>query len=117
MYTALAADRSVQMHIVLNKFVLKPAKCAAFEALWRDRSAMLDGNPGFLGFKLLKTADEDAERIRYTTVSEWRSREDFETWTRSNSFKQAHKNLPKSTDLYIEPPEMERLDSVDLRGA
>lgn len=102
------------MHIVLNKFVLNPDKCTAFEALWRDRSALLDGNPGFLGFKLLRHADDDATRIRYTTMSEWRSKQDFEAWTRSASFKQAHQNLPKSTDLYIEPPEMERLDSVDL---
>jgi len=102
------------MHIVLNKFVLNPEKCDAFEALWRDRSALLDGNPGFLRFSLLKIADEDATRIRYTTMSEWHSREAFEVWTRSESFKQAHKNLPKSTDLYIEPPTMERFDSVDL---
>lgn len=102
------------MHVVLNKFVLHPEKSTAFEALWRDRSALLDGNPGFLRFKLLKLTGDDGTRIRYTTVSEWRSREDFEAWTQSTSFKQAHKNLPKSTDLYIEPPAMERLDSVDL---
>ena len=102
------------MHVVLNKFVLNPEKIAAFEALWRERWKLLDGNPGFLQFRLLKTANDDPTQIRYTTVSEWRSREDFEAWLRSDSFRKAHQNMPKLTDLYMEPPTMERLDSVDL---
>ncbi|MCB4821767.1 antibiotic biosynthesis monooxygenase family protein [Roseicella aerolata] len=99
------------MFIAMNRFRVAPGSEAAFETLWRSRDSHLQGVPGFVEFHLLKgPARED--HVLYASHSVWRSRADFEAWTRSEAFRMAHRHAGTTRPLYLGPPEFEGFESV-----
>jgi heme-degrading monooxygenase HmoA len=78
------------MFIAMNRFRVNGGKEAAFEEMWRSRETYLDQVPGFVSFALLRNwiaADGTTEFISHST---WRSRQDFENWSNSETFTRAH---------------------------
>lgn len=51
---------------------------------FRNRAGLVDSQPGFISFELLKG---DAE---YISVTRWKDRESLDTWMRSQAHEQAH---------------------------
>jgi len=74
------------MFIAMNRFQVHPERAEDFERSWRDRDSYLQAVPGFEAFALLR-GDLPGEYISHST---WASRTDFEAWTRSQQFSQAH---------------------------
>lgn len=54
------------------------------EERFRNRAGLVDNQPGFLGFELLKGKDE------YISVTRWASREDLDRWMHSQAHTEAH---------------------------
>ena len=95
----------------MNRFRITPGSEAAFEEVWRSRESHLAGVPGFVEFHLLRgPARED--HVLYASHSVWRSRGDFEAWTRSEAFRAAHRGAGQSKPLYLGPPEFEGFEAV-----
>ena len=67
--------------------------------------------PGFVSFHLLK-GTETEDQILFASHTVWESEEAFKAWTRSEAFRQAHKNAGGTKELYVGPPELEIFDSV-----
>lgn len=100
------------MFVAMNRFRIKPGQESAFEEVWRSRDRHLEGVEGFRQFHLLKgPAGED--HTLYASHTVWRSRQDFEAWTRSDAFRRAHANAGDNRHLYLGHPEFEGFETVE----
>jgi heme-degrading monooxygenase HmoA len=99
------------MFIAMNRFQVIRGEEQAFENVWLSRDTYLDGVPGFVEFHLLRgPAEEDHTLFSSHTV--WRSREDFEAWTRSENFRQAHRGAGDNKPLYLGHPRFEGFEVI-----
>jgi heme-degrading monooxygenase HmoA len=99
------------MFIAMNRFRVAPGSEAEFEHLWTARDSHLHTVPGFVEFHLLKGPAKD-DHVLYASHTIWRSRADFDAWTRSEAFRLAHRNAGQTKPLYLGPPEFEGFDTV-----
>ncbi|MBD8890272.1 antibiotic biosynthesis monooxygenase family protein [Roseibium litorale] len=101
------------MFIAMNRFQVKAGQEADFEAVWRGRDSRLSELKGFQSFHLLKgPADEEAGVVLYASHTVWASREDFIAWTKSEQFRDAHKNAGGTRGYYAGPPKFEGFEAV-----
>lgn len=94
------------MFIAMNRFKVVPAEASAFERVWTTRETFLDGVAGFVEFHLLRGPERE-DHVLYSSHTIWRSREDFEAWTRSEAFRRAHAGAGDNRKLYLGHPEFE----------
>lgn len=66
---------------------------------------------GFESFNLLRGATQDDHTL-YASHTIWASREAFEAWTKSQQFRDAHKDAGKNKPLYLGHPDFEGFQSV-----
>ncbi|WGD31343.1 antibiotic biosynthesis monooxygenase [Ancylobacter sp. WKF20] len=99
------------MFLAMNRFKVKQGSEADFETVWRERDSHLNTVSGFVAFNLLRGPAKEDHTL-YASHTIWRSREDFENWTRSEAFRAAHRNAGGNKPLYVGHPEVELFDSV-----
>jgi heme-degrading monooxygenase HmoA len=104
------------MFIAMNRFRVKPGAEADFEAVWLNREVYLDAVPGFVEFHLLRGPKNDDYTL-YSSHTVWRSRADFEAWTRSEAFRAAHKGAGANKPLYLDHPEFEGFEVLQTVSA
>lgn len=104
------------MFIAMNRFKVKPGQEAAFEQVWKSRDSRLSTLPGFEQFHLLRGPETETHTL-YASHTIWRSRDDFEAWTRSDAFRQAHKGAGSHGQLYLEHPQFEGFEPVQTLSA
>jgi len=83
------------MFIAMNRFKVVPSLCSEFERVWTSRDTHLNEVPGFIEFHLLRGPERE-DHVLYSSHTVWRSREDFEGWTRSEAFRLAHHRVVAS---------------------
>ena len=66
---------------------------------------------GFLEFHLLHGPERE-DHVLYTSHTIWRSRADFEAWTRSEAFRLAHYSAGQNRPLYLGHPEFEGFEVI-----
>ena len=99
------------MFIAMNRFKVLLGQETAFEAVWLGRDSHLGLSPGFVAFHLLRgPTNEDHTLFSSHTV--WRSREDFEAWTRSEAFRAAHGASGSAKPLYLGHPNFEGFEVI-----
>jgi len=99
------------MYIAMNRFNVLPGCEQAFEAVWMGRDSRLGEVPGFVEFHLLRgPASED--HTLYASHTVWRSKVDFEAWTRSEAFRLAHQNAGGNKPLYAGHPNFEGFEVI-----
>lgn len=99
------------MFIAMNRFQVLPGEEAAFEQVWLGRDTHLESVPGFVEFHLLR-GETTEDHTLFSSHTVWRSREDFEAWTRSDAFRQAHRNAGDNKPLYLGHPRFEGFDVI-----
>ncbi len=99
------------MFIAMNRFRVKPDSTEEFERVWRERDSYLSTVPGFVAFNLLKGPVRE-DHVLYASHTHWRSKADFEAWTKSEAFRAAHRDAGTNKVNYIGPPEFEGFESV-----
>ena len=100
------------MFVAMNRFrVLRGAE-EAFEKVWRDRKGRLDEMDGFQDFHLLRGPERDDHTL-YASHTVWRDQGAFEAWTKSEQFREAHRNAGGSKPLYLGHPEFEGFTDVE----
>jgi heme-degrading monooxygenase HmoA len=99
------------MFIAMNRFKVKLGSEAAFEKVWRERETHLAQVPGFVEFHLLKGPAREDHTL-YSTHTSWKTRADFEAWTKSQAFRDAHKDAGGNASFYSGRPEFEGFESV-----
>lgn len=99
------------MFIAMNRFRVVKGQEDAFEAVWRGRDSRLNEMQGFESFHLLRGPEREDHTL-YSSHTIWKSREDFEAWTRSEQFREAHRNAGQNKPLYLGHPEFEGFEAV-----
>ena len=99
------------MYIAMNRFKITLGRENDFENIWKERDTHLENVPGFKKFNLIKGKKQDTHRL-YASHSEWNSEEDFINWTKSESFRLAHKNAGEHKNLYLGAPNFEGFEVV-----
>ncbi len=100
------------MYIAMNRFRVAKGAETDFEDVWKNRETKLDDMPGFVEFHLLKGPDRDDHTL-YSSHTLWASEDDFVNWTKSENFRQAHKNAGNNKGLYLGHPEFEGFTVVE----
>src|SRR3546814_16733584 len=88
-----------------------PGEEKAFENVWLSRDTFLEGVPGFVEFHLLRGPSAEDHTL-YSSHTIWRARDDFEDWTRSDSFRQAHSNAGDHKTKYLGHPRVEGFEET-----
>ena len=97
--------------IAMNRFKIALSRESDFENIWEKRETQLNNVPGFIAFHLVKGKTEDTHTL-YASHSTWKSEEDFISWTKSESFRKAHKDAGTNKDLYLGNPQFEGFNVV-----
>ena len=95
----------------MNRFKIVPDLENDFEAVWKSRETYLDNVPGFIAFKLLKGPRKE-EYTPYASHTSWKSRKDFENWTKSENFRRAHAGAGSRKSFYLGHPEFEGFEAI-----
>lgn len=102
------------MFIAMNRFKVTPGREEDFERIWRERESYLDTMQGFMEFHLLKGPKKDDHTL-YSSHTAWRTKTDFENWTKSEGFRKAHARAGEQKQagpMYLGHPEFEGFESV-----
>lgn len=99
------------MFIAMNRFQVIRGQEAAFENVWTSRDTHLSDVPGFVEFHLLRGATEEDHTL-FSSHTVWRSRDDFEAWTKSEAFRLAHQSAGDNKPMYLGHPRFEGFDVV-----
>ncbi|MEM1160667.1 MAG: antibiotic biosynthesis monooxygenase [Pseudomonadota bacterium] len=99
------------MFVAMNRFKVAIGHEETFEDVWRSRNTRLDEMKGFVDFHLLKGPVKEDHTL-YASHTIWASREDFESWTKSEQFRDAHKGAGQNKVHYLGHPEFEGFQSV-----
>lgn len=100
-------------YIAMNRFQVKSDFEEQFVEMWRSRESRLKETPGFEEFRLLKGPEGDGYRL-YSSHVVWSSQKDFEAWTKSQNFRDAHKDAgkAKTRDAFLGPPQFEGFETI-----
>jgi heme-degrading monooxygenase HmoA len=102
------------MYIAMNRFRVKTGSEEAFENIWKNRDSSLTQMPGFVEFHLLRGATKEEEGYTlFASHTVWRSQDDFLAWTKSENFRNAHKNAGDNKPLYLGHPQFEGFSVVE----
>ncbi len=99
------------MFIAMNRFRIAVGRESVFEDLWRRRESQLEGVPGFREFHLLR-GPTDEESTLFASHSVWDSRQDFDAWTESEAFRQAHGQARAPEGTYLSHPTFEGFEVI-----
>ena len=99
------------MFIAMNRFRISLGFEEGFERVWRERESFLSEVPGFKSFSLLKGPERE-DHVLYASHSVWESRQAFEAWTESESFRKAHAQTSAPKGTYLGHPDLELFEAV-----
>ncbi len=94
------------MFIAMNRFRVKKGLESDCEAVWLNREVHINKEAGFVEFHLLR-GPEAEDHTLYVSHTIWASEQDFLKWTRSQAFRDAHKDAGQNKPLYLGGPQFE----------
>ena len=100
------------MFIAMNRLKVVKGSEHDFEQVWFNRKSTLGEMPGFIVFHLVKGPERE-DHVLYASHTVWRSRADFEVWTKSEQFRDAHRNAGGSKVHYLGHPQFEGFTPVE----
>ncbi len=104
------------MFVTMNRFTIDPAHWDDFENRFKQRAGLVDGEPGFIRNAVLRPQENTSDQHIVMTL--WESRQAFEAWTHSESFRQAHAKAGQTPkDWFVGPSNLEIFDAVTDSGA
>jgi len=102
------------MFFAMNCFKVVRGSEEAFETVWKNRNSSLDQMDGFKSFHLLKgPVNEEEGYTLYASHTIWQSHDDFVAWTKSQNFRDAHKNAGDHKPAYLGHPVFEGFSVVE----
>jgi len=100
------------MFIAMNRFRIVKGQESEFERIWVERDTYLNEVSGFVEFHLLR-GPELEDHTLFISHTIWQSKEDFEGWTTSESFRNDHANAGgRKKDIYMGPPQFEGFETI-----
>jgi len=78
------------MIVVSNRIQVAKGQERAFEQRFEGRARLVETMPGFVRLEILRPVKGDY----YVVLTTWESAKDFEAWTESPEFREAHAQRP-----------------------
>lgn len=103
------------MYLAMNRFTVPTENAEEFEAMWLNRESHLQDMEGFEAFHMLRGPEKDG-MILFASHTVWRDQDAFMAWTRSQAFRDAHKNAGGSRKLHDGHPQFEGFTSIQEIG-
>ena len=101
------------MYVAMNRFLINEGHETAFEDVWRNRDSSLKEVPGFQSFHLLKgPKNDETGTTLYASHTVWDTHDSFVAWTKSENFRNAHRNAGSNKGMYSGHPNFEGFQSV-----
>jgi len=101
------------MYIAMNRFKVRKGSEEDFEAVWKGRDSRLSEMEGFREFHLLRGPANEAEGYTlFASHTVWDSFEAFSAWTKSQNFRDAHRNAGQTNVTYLGHPQFEGFSVV-----
>ena len=75
------------MVVKINAIEVGEGRGPELEDRFAKRAGEVEGQPGFLGFELLRPAKGET---RYFVYTRWETEEDFQNWVKSSAFTRGH---------------------------
>lgn len=105
------------MYIAMNRFKVQKGSEEAFENVWKNRESRLSEMQGFKDFHLLRgPVNEEEGYTLFASHTVWASHDDFVAWTKSQNFRDAHKNAGNTGEArptYMGHPQFEGFSVVE----
>jgi heme-degrading monooxygenase HmoA len=98
--------------IAMNRFQVVKGREKDFEDVWVNRKSLLDGVSGFREFQLLR-GPKNEDHTLYASHTVWTDRKVFEDWTKSEAFREVHKDAGERADMYLGHPNFEGFETLD----
>ena len=86
-------DLQQKGYFVMNNIPVSDEGRPVFEHRFLNRAGAIDGEPGFIAFRLLRPLDSDT----YIVLTQWAGPASFEAWQSSQAFKKAHSERPATS--------------------
>lgn len=80
-------DNALMSVVKINVLTVPEPMRAELERRFAGRAGLVENADGFEGFELLRPVDGND---RYLVYTRWRSEDDFQRWTESQSFQKGH---------------------------
>ncbi|NRB00093.1 MAG: antibiotic biosynthesis monooxygenase [Rhodobacteraceae bacterium] len=100
------------MYIAMNRFKVPSENAEEFEALWLGRDSHLKDMEGFVEFHMLKGPEAEDGTVLFASHTVWADEDSFRAWTRSDAFREAHKNAGTTRQLYVGAPQFEGFTTI-----
>lgn len=101
------------MFFAMNRFKITAGSEEEFENLWKNRDSRLHEMPGFVEFKLLRgETNKNQSYTLYVSHSTWEREDDFRGWTKSENFRNSHKDAGQNKAIYAGPPVLETFNTL-----
>lgn len=98
----------------MNRFKVNGGHEEDFENVWKGRDSSLNEMKGFVEFHLMRGAyHEEEDYTLFASHTIWKTEEDFIAWTKSQNFRDAHKNAGNNSGMYQGHPQFEGFNAVD----
>lgn len=101
------------MYVAMNRFKVRKGEEQAFEEIWRSRESRLHEMAGFSSFNLLRGPQGDDHTL-YASHTVWDSADAFFAWTKSEQFRDAHKDAGKGPSPTLGHPVFEGFEAIEL---
>ncbi len=102
------------MYIAMNRFKVKNGSEADFETIWKNRDSKLNEMKGFREFHLLRgPVNEEEGYTLFASHTVWESYDDFQAWTKSQNFRDAHRIAGDHKPVYLGHPQFEGFTVVE----
>ena len=101
------------MYIAMNRFKVKNGSEEDFETIWKNRDSKLNEMKGFREFHLLRgPVNEEEGYTLFASHTVWESYDDFQAWTKSQNFRDAHRTAGDHKPVYLGHPQFEGFSVV-----
>ena len=113
------------MFVSINNIPVAEGREADFEALWRTRDRSVEQMPGFVSLDILrpgltvvmKPGEPPVKTDNtYQIMTRWESKDAFDAWLGSDSFRKAHSRETDKT-IFGGPGQVRLHETVDEAGA
>jgi len=95
------------VYVAMNRITAIEGKGPELEAAFAKRAGHVNQAPGFLAFYLLRPQQGNT----YISMSTWRSKEDFDAWTKSEDFAAGHRSAKHG--VVAGRPVLEEFEAVE----